>query len=279
MKIGIFSTFIEPAALELTTTLQHAAKTGKIPNTAISFIFSNRVQGENSTTDSILKTLDRQDIPLISFSASRFKSDMRREARREERSGNASLMRKWRNQFAGKVNKKIPKTDLDILIGDMYIWGEDLYTKRNAINLHPALPDGPKGEWYNVIWELIQNKARKSGVMIHKVTKDLDRGHTIAFCKFPITGYEFNHLWNTLPKDKQLLKVLIDNEKKYKERTNHPLHKKIRQAGFLRETPLIIQTLKALSSKKISFDVGGYDLTRVVEEYIFDKSNHQKIFS
>ena len=42
MKIGIFSTFIEQAALDLVKTIEDAVEKGEIPNTEVSFIFSSR---------------------------------------------------------------------------------------------------------------------------------------------------------------------------------------------------------------------------------------------
>lgn len=280
MKIGIFSTFIEPAASELTTTLQHAVKTGEIPNSEISFIFSNREKGENPTTDGILGTLDRQDIPLISFSASRFKSDMRRRARREERAGNTSLMKEWRNQFGEEALRRLPKTDIDLLLGDMYIWGDNLCRQRNGINLHPALPNGPKGEWYKVIWQLIQEGARETGAMMHKVTPELDRGPAVTYCRFPIRGYRFDALWNDLPKDEKGLAEMIKKGLLEKENTLHPLHKKIRAHGLAREFPLIIATTRSFAEGRIRINgdsiidssgnplLDGFDLTRQIDETV-----------
>ena len=150
MKIGIFSTFIETAALDLVKTVQDAVKTGEIPNSEISFIFSNREIGDDPTTDSILHSLVRQSTsPLISFSAARFNPDVRKKAKQNK---NDLLMKEWRNRFGDEVLKRLPHTDIDLLLGDMYIWGDNMCAVRNGINLHPALPDGPKGELYKAIW-------------------------------------------------------------------------------------------------------------------------------
>ncbi|GAH59253.1 unnamed protein product, partial [marine sediment metagenome] len=40
----------------------------------------------------------------------------------------------------------------------------------NMVNLHPAAPGGPTGTWQEVIWQLIENKAEETGVMMHLVT-------------------------------------------------------------------------------------------------------------
>lgn len=277
MKIGIFSTFIEPAALDLVKTVQDAVNTGEIPNTEIAFVFSNRQIGDSPTTDKILAALDGHSIPLISFSAPRFKPEMRKKAKEEENSG---LMNEWRNRFGEEVLKRLPDTDIDLLLGDMYIWGNNMCTERNGINLHPALPTGPKGEWYKVIWQLIQERAKETGVMMHKVTPELDRGPAVTFCRFPIRGYQFDSLWNQLPKDPEEVMRAIKQGLWEKEKTQHPLHRRIREHGLTREFPLIIQTAKSFAEGDIRTEgesivdrLGrpfqkGYDLTRQIDEIV-----------
>lgn len=269
MRVGIFSTFIEPAALELVRTVQDAVTTGEIQNTEISFIFSNRELGESKVTDDILDTLTHREIPLVSFSARKFKPEMRIQARKE-----------WRNQFGEEVLKRLPQTDIDLLLGDMYIWGDNLCTKRNGINLHPALPNGPKGEWYKVIWQLIKDGAKETGVMMHKVTPDLDRGPTVTYCRFSIHGYQLDGLWSGLPKDEKELTQIINQGLLEKENTSHPLHKKIREHGLTREFPLTIQTVKSFAEGRIRIQkdaildssdnplLDGFDLTRQIDEIV-----------
>lgn len=277
MKIGIFSTFIESAALLLVNTLQDAVKTGEIPNTEISFIFSNREIGDNPTTDNILHVLNQQTTPLISFSAARFKPDMRKKARQEK---NTSLIKEWRSQFGEEILKRLPQTDIDLLLGDMYIWGDNLCAERNGINLHPALPNGPKGEWYKVIWQLIEEGAKETGVMMHKVTPELDRGPAVTFCRFPIHGYQFDTLWNHLPKDEKGLAETIKQGLLEKESASHLLHKKIREYGLAREFPLIIETARSFAEGIIRIDrdfildssgnplLDGFDLTKQIDEEV-----------
>ena len=278
MKIGIFSTFIEPAALDLVKTVQDAVKTGEIPNSEISFIFSNREIGDDPTTDSILRSLVRQSTsPLISFSAARFNPDVRKKAKQNK---NDLLMKEWRNRFGDEVLKRVPHTDIDLLLGDMYIWGDNMCVVRNGINLHPALPDGPKGEWYKAIWELIQKGAKETGVMMHKVTPELDRGPAVTSCCFPIRGYQFDALWRQLPQDEEELKQVVKQGLLEKEKTQHPLHIKIREHGLAREFPLIIQTAKSFAQGELKIEgnsvldcesrplKGGLDLTRQIDEIV-----------
>ncbi len=278
MEIGIFSTFIEPAALDLVQTVIDAVRTNQIPNTKVSFIFSNREIGEHPTTDALLNRLSTQGIELIPFSAARFNPEVRKKARQEEKEGKPSLIKDWRNQFGKEVLRRLPPTDLDLLLGDMFIWGDNLCEKRNGINLHPALPNGPKGEWYNVLWELIKNGALETGVMMHKVTAKLDRGPTVALCRFSIRGPKFDELWDQLPNEKDELQQVIQQGMSEREKTNHPLHQEIRKHGLTREFPLIIQTTRAFAEGNVRVEgesvvdstgrplKDGYDLTTEIDE-------------
>jgi phosphoribosylglycinamide formyltransferase-1 len=116
------------------------------------------------------------------------------------------------------------------------------------INLHPALPDGPKGTWEEVIWSLIRNKARDHGAMIHICTEEWDRGAPLTYCRFPISGIGFDELWNDINK-KISLTSLEDVIKK--EGTEEPLFKKIREEGTKRELPLIVSTLVLFAGGKV----------------------------
>jgi phosphoribosylglycinamide formyltransferase 1 len=158
-----------------------------------------------------------------------------------------------------------------MLAGYMLIVGPQMCSRYNMINLHPALPDGPKGTWQEVIWTLMEKRARESGAMMHLVTPELDRGPVITYCGFPITGGKFDGLWTETA---NLPVSLI----KSGQGENSPLFKAIRQEGFMRETPLIIHTLKAFSEGTIRItadkklldsngrQIPGYDLTGEIDQ-------------
>jgi len=134
------------------------------------------------------------------------------------------------------------------------------------INLHPAVPGGPTGTWQEVIWQLIDNKARETGVMMHLVTPELDKGPPVTYCTFPIRGKPFDRYWDEIERHP------LSEVKKGQGQNNH-LFKRIRQHGLAREFPLIISTLKAFSQGKIKITAGkkiidaegrpinGYNLT------------------
>ena len=73
-----------------------------------------------------------------------------------------------------------------VLAGYMLIASPALCRKYAMLNLHPALPGGPKGMWQHVIWELIENEADETGAMIHLATAQLDRGPVVSSFRFSL---------------------------------------------------------------------------------------------
>ncbi|GAI48417.1 unnamed protein product, partial [marine sediment metagenome] len=114
----------------------------------------------------------------------------------------------------------------------------------NMINLHPAAPGGPAGTWQEVIWQLIKSGAEETGVMMHLVTPELDKGPPVTYCTFPIKGEPFD-------KYREEIQGHPLEEVKKSQGENNPLFRLIRQHGLAREFPLIISTLKTFSRGKI----------------------------
>ncbi len=140
------------------------------------------------------------------------------------------------------------------------------------INLHPAAPQGPKGSWQEVIWTLIENKTKESGVMMHLVTPELDRGPVITYCTFPIRGEPFDKHWAEIGNSSVA-------ELKQKPGETSRLFRLIRQHGLAREFPLIVSTLKAFSRGKVKIEAGricdhqgkpisGYNLTDEIDKAV-----------
>ncbi len=155
--------------------------------------------------------------------------------------------------------------DLCLLAGYMLIIGEEMCQKYDMINLHPALPGGPVGSWQEVIWTLVKNKAKETGVMIHLVTPELDRGPVVTYCTFPIEGEPFDRYWREMEKGEQ--------------NKRDTLFQLIRQYELAREFPLITATLKAFSQGKIKIQNGevvnaekksisGYNLTNEINQIV-----------
>jgi phosphoribosylglycinamide formyltransferase-1 len=139
-----------------------------------------------------------------------------------------------------KVVNMLPPVDIVIMAGYMLIIGDPELEGMILVNIHPALPWGQRGTWQEVIHQLIAEEAQEQGIMIHLVTKTLDRGPVISFCRFPIRGPEWDDLWNQWTRD-------IKTDSTREQRENHPLFKKIRTEGEVRELPLLRSAIRELA--------------------------------
>ena len=256
--IGWFSTGRDKAARDLLTVVQESVRAGEIKG-SIAFVFSNREEGEAPESDLFFELVRGYGIPLICLSSRKFKA---------ERGDKPS----WRLEYDKEVMKKLEgfHPDLCVLAGYMLIVGEEMCQRYKMINLHPAAPGGPAGTWQEVIWKLIETKAEESGVMMHLVTPELDKGPPVTYIKFPIRGREFNRYW------KEIEGVPVEQIKR-QQGENNPLFKLIRQHGLAREFPLIIATLKAFTKGRVRIEQGkvvdaegkpikGYNLTEEINE-------------
>lgn len=82
--------------------------------------------------------------------------------------------------------------DLIVLAGFLWIFPEDILAKfeNKVINIHPALlPNyGGKGMYgMRVHEEVIKNNEKESGITIHYVNKEYDKGEIIFQAKTPIS--------------------------------------------------------------------------------------------
>jgi len=266
-KLGWFSTGRDKAARDLLQTVQSSIKLGEI-KAEIAFVFCNREPGESQESDLFLKMVEGYHIPLICFSYQKFKA--RQVAANQTRS-----LPLWRLDYDREVMNRLQgfHSDLCVLAGYMLIVGEEMCQRYNMINLHPAAPGGPKGTWQEVIWQLIDSKAQETGVMMHLVTPELDKGLPVTYCTFPIRGKPFDRYWDEVEEH------LLEEIKKKQGESNH-LFRLIRSHGLAREFPLIIFTLKAFSQGKIEITVdkkivdsdgrpiNGYNLTDEIEELV-----------
>jgi folate-dependent phosphoribosylglycinamide formyltransferase PurN len=259
-SIGWFSTGRDEAARQLLETVHGNIKKGEI-EAEISFVFSNREPGEAVESDLFFELVKGYGIPLIQFSSTRFKSE--RQA-----------ITSWRSEYDREVMRQLRdfRHHLCVLAGYMLIVGDEMCQKYNMINLHPAFPGGPTGTWQEVIWKLIESKAESSGVMIHLVTPQLDRGPAVAYCTFSTRGGPFDRYWAQI-------EGLSPEEVKQRGESLQ-LFKAIRHYELIREFPLIIATIKAFSEGKIRISqekqvvnaegrpINGYNLTGKINELV-----------
>jgi len=244
--------------------VQGAIKSGEI-EAEIAFVFSNREPGESKESDLFLKLVDDYHIPLVTLSYQKFKA--RKGVANSHQQGGLLL---WRLDYDREVMSRLQDfhPDLCVLAGYMLIVGEEMCQRYNMINLHPAAPGGPKGTWQEVTWQLIDNRAKETGAMMHLVTPELDKGPPVTYCVFPIRGEPFDRYWRESEKLPPGPKTRDEND---------PLFKLIRKYGLAREFPLIVSTLKAFSQGKVEIAAGkvidsngkpinGYNLTDEINE-------------
>jgi folate-dependent phosphoribosylglycinamide formyltransferase PurN len=268
LDLGWFSTGRDEAARLLLETVYRHIQNGSIV-AKISFVFSNREPGESEQSDLFFQLVNSYGIPLICLSSQKFRARWNSNSMNRDKDSSA-----WRLEYDREVMAHLHtfQPDLCILAGYMLIVGEEMCHKYNMINLHPAAPGGPKGTWQEVIWTLIENRAKETGVMMHLVTPELDSGPVVTYCTFPIVGAPFDGLWQELTKRPL-------SEIKRKEGENNRLFRSIREQGVARELPLIVATLKAFSQGKIRIAAGkvlgengkpipGYDLSDEINKAI-----------
>ena len=186
LKIGWFSTGNGKGSLGfINFLLDQISK--KSLNASLEFVFCNREFGEADGSDEYLNYITQNNINLITLSSENF-----------QKKNNYKKFSDCREVYDKEVLKLISEYEVDIIVlaGYMLILSEDLCTKFKFINLHPALPDGPKGTWGQVIAKLIENDKDYSGLNVHIVTKNLDSGKSIGYCKFPIKSNLYNDAWN-----------------------------------------------------------------------------------
>jgi len=241
LTIGWFSTGRDEAARQLLQVVYQKIRSGDIKGKIV-FTFSNREPGEDEESDLFFELVRSYKIPLICFSSQKFKDlpDITSKALPE-----------WRLEYDHEVMKRLGgfHPDLCVLAGYMLIVGKEMCRRYDMINLHPAVPGGPKGSWQEVIWTLIENKASQSGVMMHLVTPELDSGPVITYCTYPIRGESFDNYWRELDG-----RSVAEIKKEQGEK--NALFQLIRRHGLAREFPLITSTLKAFSQGEIKIEAG-----------------------
>ena len=268
-QLGWFSTGRDKAARDLLVAVQNSIQMGEI-RAEIAFVFSNRERGEAEEGDRFFRLVDGYHIPLISFSYPKFKTGKETLV-----TSPTKTMPQWRLDYDREVMSRLGgfSTDLVVLAGYMLIVGREMCHRFNMINLHPAVPGGPTGTWQEVVWQLIENEAKETGVMMHLVTPELDKGPTVTYCTFSIRGNPFDKYWEDIKGQ------TLEQIRKCQGENNH-LFKLIREHGFARELPLIISTLKAFSQGKVKITadkkvtdadgrpVNGYNLSDEIDKVV-----------
>ena len=234
LKLGWLSTGRGEGSRELLRLVHDQIASGDLPAT-IQFVFSNREQSEAEGSDQFQALVRSYGLPLVTLSSQRF---------RRERG--ARSFDEVREEFDQETMKRLEgfEPDLCVLAGYMLFTAREFCERYTLINIHPAPPNGPLGTWQEVIWQLIQQRASEAGAQIQLATIDWDRGPIITYCTFPTTGPLFDPLWEQAG-DRSLEELKSD----YREEL--PLFQRIRGEGLKRETPLLLETIRAFSQGKV----------------------------
>ncbi|MDD5127253.1 MAG: formyltransferase family protein [Dehalococcoidales bacterium] len=264
-RLGWFSTGRDKAARDLLEIVEKGIRNGSL-NAKIIFVFCSREPGESPESDQFIERVKEYRIPLIFFSHEKFKAKFGGKAA-------AGTFPQWRLEYDRRVIESLQEfsPELCVLAGYMLIVGPEMCRRYNMINLHPAAPGGPTGTWQEVIWKLIETDASNTGVMMHLVTPELDRGPVVTYCTYSIRGKAFD-------KYRSEIKAMSLEEIKQTQGEDNTLFKTIRQHGLEREFPLIVATIKAFSEGKVKINeqkqpvdadgkqIKGYNLTDEIEK-------------
>ncbi|KAJ9668724.1 Bifunctional purine biosynthetic protein ADE5,7 [Coniosporium apollinis] len=170
-----------------------ASNTPALPNTRIVSVISNRKDAYG------LQRAAKASIPTERLSLLKYKKTLYPN---NEETARQKYDEKLANVVLGieggdkaeedKSGKKLEKPDVIVCAGFMHILTENFLTPIEEagipiINLHPALPGAYDGA--NAIErahkDFQDGKADKTGVMIHYVIKDVDRGEPIVIKEIP----------------------------------------------------------------------------------------------
>jgi folate-dependent phosphoribosylglycinamide formyltransferase PurN len=268
LDIGWFSTGRGEGSRKLLAAVHREIAAGRL-DARIAMVFCNRDPGEDEKTDIFLDLVRGYDLPLVTFSSRDFR---RRLGEKPVRKG--QTLPEWRSDYDREVMRLLETYpfEIGVLAGYMLIFAEEFAQTYDLLNLHPAAPGGPKGVWQDVIWQLIETRAERAGVMMHLATPELDEGPPVAYCTYSIRGDQFDDLWNEI-EGRPLRDIQAQEGEK------NQLFIEIRRHGVAREIPLVIETLRAFAEGRLRINakravgtsgspIAPFDLTEEIERTV-----------
>ena len=268
LRLAWFATARGQTSRKLLQAAQEEIASGRL-DAEIVVVFCNRAPGEDANTDAFQAQVREYGIPLVTLSSQGF-----RKAHGGEQARKGEPLPEWRADYDREAIRLLEPYpfDLGVLAGYMLIFTEAAAERWDLLNLHPAAPGGPKGMWQDVIWELMETKAERAGVMLHLATPELDEGPPVTYCTYPIRGGEFDPLWRAIEGR------TVEEIQEIEGETN-ALFATIRSHGVDREIPLVVETLRALADGRVRIDgkrvldgagreIEAYDLTDEIERVV-----------
>jgi phosphoribosylglycinamide formyltransferase-1 len=233
VRVGWLSTGRDQAAANLLADVVARAQRDNVP-LDIGAVFCDRERGEAPESDRFLDLVDRLGLPAVTLSS--------RQSWAEAQKLGVSRA-DWRNEYHRGVAELLVPYNLGVLVmaGYMLIASPALCRRFAILNLHPALPGGPKGMWQHVIWDLLEAEADETGAMIHLATAQLDRGPVVSLFRFSLRGPDWDLLWEQWHARRETQSV---EEIAAAEGESEPLFAEIRRHGEIREIPLLYHTLR-----------------------------------
>jgi folate-dependent phosphoribosylglycinamide formyltransferase PurN len=240
LTIGWFSTGRGPGSRKLLAAVHEEISCGRL-DARIAVVFCNREPGEDENTDLYLQQVRDYSIPSVCLSSRAFR---RKLGEKPVRKG--ETLPEWRRAYDREVLRLLEPYpfDIGVLAGYMLIFTDEFTHRHDLLNLHPAAPGGPKGIWQDVIWQLIESRAERAGVMMHLATPELDEGPPVTYCTYPIRGPAFDQFWAEV-EGRPIAEIQAN------EGEASPLFAEIRRHGVARELPLVIETLRALAEGRV----------------------------
>lgn len=257
LRLAWFATARGTSSRLLFNSALDAIRAGSL-DAEIVCVVCNRAPGQSDNTDAFLADVNSAGIPLIAESS----RDWRRRVGGELSTPGAELA-PWRRDFDRSLLKRLRAhaPDAAMLAGYMLVLSDVICDALPCLNLHPALPDGPIGTWQQVIHELIREQAERSGLVLQRVTTELDRGPTVTWMQYPIRGPGLDDLWRRADQDLGVEQALFDA---------------IRKRGVARESAFVLESLQAIASNPTLLDhPHGADITEAVERAIAEAAEQQ----
>jgi phosphoribosylglycinamide formyltransferase-1 len=244
MKIGWFSSGRGSGSQALLSAAVAAIESGKLP-VEIAYLFCNRDRGEHAPADQLLDLASAHGIPVVTLSSNAYR---RAAGGAVVRAGDA--LPAWRSDYDRAILSLIEPfgAQVSVLAGYQLI-APELCRNLDLINLHPAAPGGPVGLWQEVIWRLIAQRARESGVTIFRAIPELDAGPLISFCLYSLRDAQIDPLWDAV-NGRDLADIRAQSGEEL------PLFQEIRRRGATREAPLLLATLAALAEGRLHLQGG-----------------------